>query len=301
MAWKSLLWILDLVMVAKHLSFEKMEKNLVSLGYQGSQGMQGCSWAREFRRHRDRANSHSGPRPACQSSKEKQTQADGSGSGTKPPPKTLEWPCLALAPLRAAAGGHSGWQLRPRAEVPPGDRSSSTHQAHPVPGCTGTQAKPERRCARCGLYSRSRPSSETAAPPAALASLSAFEFQSKPEMDGVIKSPKRGAKRLLWKNCQGTHAVLHLPGPCWLLAPAWLLLFTHPSPTRSQGSDQPQGPQTAFCDVLSQTLHLPTLLATTLLCFLGSWGAASPWPFQVCLPHMCWQSWQLFYTSDLLD
>ena len=146
------------------------------------------------------ANSHSGPGPVCLCRPEEQTQAGRSPSDAK------SWPVSTLG-LSTLVGGHTGCQLRPMLEVPPGDESSS------VPQSTWSQAsrglRPTRRGALPAVvyapWGRSLLRGQLPGPLLWLrhsSSLSAFEFQSKPEadckqMDGVIKSPKQGAKRLV--------------------------------------------------------------------------------------------------------
>ena len=170
-------------------------------------------------------------------------------------------------------------------EVPPGDEFSS------VPPSTWSQAsrglRPTRRGALPAVvyapWGHSLLRGQLPGPLLWLrhsSSLSAFEFQSKPEadckqMDGVIKIPQAGSKeargykrRLLWKYDTSAHAgflPLWAPAHSLLQTDQPCLLLTHPNPTCFQGSDQPQSSQAAFCDFLSQTLYLPTHVATRLL------------------------------------
>lgn len=143
------------------------------------------------------ANSHSGPRPICLCRPGKQAQAGRSRSDAK------SWPVSMLG-LSTLVGGHTGCQLRPMLEVPPGDESSS------IPPSTWSQASQGLRPTRRGalpavVYAPWGCSLLRGQLPGPLlwlqhsSSLSAFEFQSKPEadckqMDGVIKIPQAGSK-----------------------------------------------------------------------------------------------------------
>lgn len=137
---------------------------------------------------------------AGRSGKEEQTQAAGSGAGTKPPLKEPRV-CTADLRLRGAAAGHGVASSDPQ-EEPPGSSwpATSSSTQHPkLPGDAGN----EKRCpACCGLCSTKPlpPSRDSCPAPLWLqysTSLSAFEFQSKPDckqMDGVIKIPQAGSK-----------------------------------------------------------------------------------------------------------
>ena len=205
---------------------------------------------------------------------------------------TKSWPedsGVSTLGLSTLVGGHTGCQLSPMLEVPPRDEAYRG-------------LRPTRRGALPAVvyapWGRSLLRGQLPSPLLWLrhsSSLSAFEFQSKPEadckqMDGVIKTPQAGSKEACGYKREAPLEELYR-SPCWVpasVSPAHsllqtdqpCLLLTHPNPTCFQGPDQPQSSQADFCDFLSQTLYLPTHLATRLLCLWAPGVMTSHTPSQ---------------------